>query len=79
MAVNYCHILTLEKVGFFIGFKMGNVNKKSVGNSNLKLYFENQKLAMLTKTWVEFKIVMVFVLKKKFFSKQQNSLPTNFF
>jgi hypothetical protein len=28
MAVNYCHILTLEKVGFFIGFKMGNVNKK---------------------------------------------------
>ena len=61
MAVNYCHILTLEKVGFFIGFKMGNVNKKSVGNSNLKLYFENQKLAMLTKMWVEFKIIMVFV------------------
>jgi hypothetical protein len=41
MAVNYCQNLTLEKVGFFIGFQMDNVNKKSVGNSNLKLYFEN--------------------------------------
>ena len=50
MAVNYCHILTLEKVGFFIGqlklkkcgkfkpqiqnSKIGNLNKKVVKIQN---------------------------------------------
>jgi hypothetical protein len=43
MAVNNCHILTLEKVGFFIGFKMGNVNKKvwEIQTSNCILKIKN--------------------------------------
>jgi hypothetical protein len=61
MAVNYCHILTLEKVGFFNGFKMGNVNKKVWEIQTSNCILKIQKLAMLTKTWVEFKIVLVFV------------------
>jgi hypothetical protein len=50
MAVNYCHILTLEKVGFFNGFKMGNVIKKVWEIQTSNCILKIQKLAMLTKT-----------------------------
>jgi hypothetical protein len=72
MAVNYCHILTLEKVGFFIG----QVKLKKCGK--FKPQIENSKICNLSKKVGNIQNNLGIGIKY-FFSKQQNTFLSNVF
>jgi hypothetical protein len=65
MAVNYCHILTLEKVGFFIGqLKLKKCGKFKPQIKNSKIGNLNKKVGKIQNSFG--------IGIKYFFSKLQN-------